>query len=410
MTSYDVLIVGSGHGGVSAASTLRQLGFAGTVAIVSADKDEPYERPPLSKDYLTGEKDKQSIHLRAPGFWHDKQIDLVLGQTVSSLDASEHHVTTSSGREYGYRKLVWAAGGEPRRLTCDGRDLAGVHTIRSCADVDALRAELTKSQHVVIIGGGYIGLEAAASLTKLGKHVTVVEALDRLLARVAGPPISAFFLEQHRQHGVDVRLGAAVACIEGADGRASGVCLTDGTTLPADLVIMGVGIEPHVSALAAAGADVSNGVTVDEHCRTTLADVYAVGDCALHRNIFAQGMPVRLESVQNAVDQGMVAAHDICGHSVEYRATPWFWSNQYDLKLQTVGLNIGYDETVVRGDPASGRFSVIYLRAGHVAALDCVNSVKDYVQGRALVERSAVLDPSLLSDPSMPLKALVTQE
>ncbi|HSQ99239.1 MAG TPA: FAD-dependent oxidoreductase [Sphingomicrobium sp.] len=410
MNSYDVLIVGSGHGGVSAASTLRHLGFAGTVAIISADRDEPYERPPLSKDYLTGDKDDQSIHLKGPDFWRDKKIELILGETVSAVDASNHLVTTASGREFTYRKLIWAAGGEPRRLTCDGRDLAGVHTIRARRDVDALRAELGRSERIVVIGGGYIGLEAAASLTKLGKHVTIVEALDRLLARVAGPPISAFFLDQHLTHGVDVRLGAAVSCIEGMAGRASEVLLADGTRLPADIVIVGIGIEPHVAALAAAGAEVSNGVAVDEHCRTTLPDIYAVGDCALHRNSFAPNQLVRIESVQNAVDQGAVAAHDVCGDAITYTSTPWFWSNQYELKLQTVGLNIGYDETVIRGDPASGRFSVIYLRAGHVAALDCVNSVKDYVQGRALVERRAAVERSLLSDQNTPLKALAPQE
>jgi 3-phenylpropionate/trans-cinnamate dioxygenase ferredoxin reductase subunit len=410
LKSYDVLIVGSGHGGVSAASALRQLGFAGTIAIISAERDQPYERPPLSKDYLTGEKDEQSIHLKGPAFWDEKQIDLVLGEAVSSVDPSDHKVTTKSGREYGYKKLIWAAGGEPRRLTCDGRDLAGLHTIRSRADVDALRAELGDSQRIVVVGGGYIGLEAAASLTKLGKHVTIVEALDRLLARVAGPPISAFFLDQHRKHGVDVRLNAAVSCIDGVDGRASAVCLVDGTRLPVDVVIVGIGIEPNIAPLAAAGADVSNGVVVDQHCRTSLHDIYSIGDCALHRNAFAAGEPVRLESVQNAVDQGVVAAHDICGAPLEYGATPWFWSNQYDIKLQTVGLNTGYDETVVRGDSAIGRFSIIYLRGGHVVALDCVNAVKDYVQGRALVEHRAVVDPSMLSDSNTPLKALVTQE
>jgi 3-phenylpropionate/trans-cinnamate dioxygenase ferredoxin reductase subunit len=410
LSPYDVLIVGSGHGGVSAASALRQLGFAGTIAIISADRDEPYERPPLSKDYLTGEKDDQAIHLKGPAFWHDKQIELILGETISSVEASQHKVTTQAGLEYGYGKLVWAAGGAPRRLTCDGKDLAGVHTIRSRADVDALKAELKDSQRIVIIGGGYIGLEAAASLRKLGKHITIIEALDRLLARVAGEPISAFFLEQHRQHGVDVRLGAAVACIEGVDGRVTAVRLVDGTMLPAEIVVIGIGIEPHISPLAAAGAEVSNGVAVDEHCRTSLPDVYAIGDCALHKNAFAAGLAVRLESVQNAVDQGSVAAHDICGDPVPYSATPWFWSNQYDLKLQTVGLNAGYDGTIVRGDPASSRFSVIYLRQGHVAALDCVNSVKDFVQGRSLVERHATVERSLLSDPNTPLKSLAPAE
>ena len=410
MSDHDVLVIGSGHGGVSAASTLRQLGYEGTIAILSADRDEPYERPPLSKDFLTGDKDAHSIHLRGPAFWDEKQIQLILGETVASIDAPLHRVTTASGKTFGYGKLVWAAGGEPRRLSCEGAELAGLHTIRSRADVEALLTELGGASRIVVIGGGYIGLEAAASLTKLRKHVTVVEALDRLLTRVAGPAISDFFLGQHREHGVDVRLGAAVSCIEGVDGRVSAVRLADGISLAADIVIVGIGIQPHVRPLAAAGADVSNGVAVDEHCRTTLPDIYAVGDCALHRNAFAPDHPVRLESVQNAADQGTVAAHHICGTPAAYAATPWFWSNQYDIKLQTVGLNSGYDQTLVRGDPSSGRFSVIYLRAGQIVALDCVNMVKDYVQGRALVECRAMIEPSLLTDPETPLKALAAQE
>jgi len=410
LSDHDVLVIGSGHGGVSAASTLRQLGYEGTIAILSADRDEPYERPPLSKDFLTGDKDAHSIHLRGPAFWDEKQIQLILGETVASIDAPLHLVTTASGKTFGYGKLVWAAGGEPRRLSCEGAELAGLHTIRSRADVEALLTELGGASRIVVIGGGYIGLEAAASLTKLGKHVTVVEALDRLLTRVAGPAISDFFLGQHREHGVDVRLGAAVSCIEGVDGRVSAVRLADGISLAADIVIVGIGIQPHVRPLAAAGADVSNGVAVDGHCRTTLPDIYAVGDCALHRNAFAPDHPVRLESVQNAADQGTVAAHHICGTPAAYAATPWFWSNQYDIKLQTVGLNSGYDQTLVRGDPSSGRFSVIYLRAGEIVALDCVNMVKDYVQGRALVERRAMIEPSLLTDPETPLKALAAQE
>ena len=410
MSDHDVLVIGSGHGGVSAASTLRQLGYEGTIAILSADRDEPYERPPLSKDFLTGDKDAHSIHLRGPAFWDEKQIQLILGETVASIDAPLHRVTTASGKTFGYGKLVWAAGGEPRRLSCEGAELAGLHTIRSRADVEALLTELGGASRIVVIGGGYIGLEAAASLTKLRKHVTVVEALDRLLTRVAGPAISDFFLGQHREHGVDVRLGAAVSCIEGVDGRVSAVRLADGISLAADIVIVGIGIQPHVRPLAAAGADVSNGVAVDGHCRTTLPDIYAVGDCALHRNAFAPDHPVRLESVQNAADQGTVAAHHICGTPAAYAATPWFWSNQYDIKLQTVGLNSGYDQTLVRGDPSSGRFSVIYLRAGQIVALDCVNMVKDYVQGRALVECRAMIEPSLLTDPETPLKALAAQE
>lgn len=410
MSHYDVLIVGSGHGGVAAASTLRQLDFGGSIAILTADPDEPYERPPLSKEYLTGDKDFRSIHARGPDFWREKAIDLLLGETVSEVDPAGHRLTTASGRGFGFGKLVWAAGGEPRRLTCDGHDLAGLHAIRTRGDVDRLRAELDSASRIVVIGGGYIGLEAAASLSKLGKRVTVLEALDRLLARVAAPEISDFFLEQHRARGVDVRLGAAVTCIEGANGRVARVLLADGNAFDADIVIVGIGIVPLVRPLDSAGADCANGVAVDEHCRTSLPDIYAAGDCALHRNKFGPDRPLRVESVQNAADQGSTAAHHIAGQPKPYDSTPWFWSNQFDIKLQTVGLNTDYDETVLRGDPAGGRYSVIYLREGRVVALDCVNMVKDYVQGRGLVERHVEADRTALSDPATPLKILVPQE
>ena len=410
MSDYDVLVVGSGHGGVAAASTLRQLHFGGSIAIVTADSDEPYERPPLSKEYLTGDKDFSSIHARGPSFWSDKAIDLMLGEIVTRVDAPGHEVATASGRTIGFDRLVWAAGGEPRRLTCDGHDLAGLHTIRSRVDVDRLREELDGASRIVVIGGGYIGLEAAASLTKLGKQVTVLEALDGLLTRVAAPEISDFFLTQHRARGVDVRLGAAVTCIEGEKGRVARVLLADGSAFAADIVIVGIGIVPSVGPLDAAGADCPNGVAVDEHCRTSQTDIYAVGDCALHRNVFGPDRPVRIESVQNAADQGSTAAHHIAGQAKPYRATPWFWSHQFDIKLQTIGLNIDYDETVLRGDPASSRFSIVYLRAGHVAALDCVNMVKDFVQGRALIEHSAPANRAALADPATPLKSLVSQE
>ncbi|MEO8176331.1 MAG: FAD-dependent oxidoreductase [Sphingomicrobium sp.] len=410
MSHYDVLIIGSGHGGVQAASMLRQLDFDGSIAILTADHDEPYERPPLSKDYLSGDKDFHSIHLRGPGFYEEKRIELVLGQTVSSVDPAGHRVTCESGDVVGYGKLVWAAGGEPRRLTCDGHDLAGLHAIRSRADVDRLRGELTDAQRIVVIGGGYIGLEAAASLTKLGKHVTVLEALDRLLARVAASPISDFFQAQHCARGVDIRLNASVTCIQGENGRVARVILADGSSLAADVVIVGIGIVPHVAALADAGADAPNGTAVDDYCRTSLPDIYAVGDCALHRNAFGPQRQVRVESVQNAVDQATVAARHIVGDPLAYAATPWFWSNQFDIKLQTVGLNSDYDQAVVRGDPASGRFSVVYWRGGTIVALDCVNMVKDFVQGRALVERRAALDPAVVSDAAIPLKSLALQE
>lgn len=410
MSRYDVLIVGSGHGGASAAIALRQLGFAGSLAIVSADPDLPYERPPLSKEYLAGEKAFDSILLRPQAFWSDKAIDLIAGEEIIALDPQEGVATSASGRSIGYGALIWSAGGAPRRLSCDGHDLAGVHAIRDRADVDRLREELEDARHIVVIGGGYIGLEAAASLTRLGKKVIVLEAMDRLLARVAAQPISDFLAAEHRRHGVEIRVGATVVCLEGENGRVARVLLDDGTALPADLVVVGIGIEPRVAALAAAGAECPNGVSVDEHCRTTLPDVYAIGDGALHVNRLGPDRPIRVESVQNASDMAKTAALAIAGTPAPYSATPWFWSNQYDVKLQTVGLAMDHDDIVVRGDPAAGRFAVVYLRDGAVIALDCVNSVKDYVQGRGLVEGRATIARSALADPETPLKSLVSQD
>lgn len=261
-------------------------------------------------------------------------------------------------------------------------------------------AELGMTTTIVVIGGGYIGLEAAACLSKLGKRVILLEALDRVLARVAGTAISDFFAAEHRAHGVDLRLGVSVVGILGTAGRVSGVRLEDGTVLAADMVIVGIGIVPAVAPLLAAGASGGNGVVVDAQCRTFLPDVFAIGDCAAHANRFADGATVRLESVQNASDQATVVAKVISGGDASYDAVPWFWSNQYDLKLQTVGLSTGHDAVILRGDPESRSFSAIYLRNGRVVALDCVNAVKDYVQGRKLVSAGAIVDPAVLADVS----------
>ena len=404
---FDILIVGAGHGGAQAAIALRQRGFAGTLAIVGEEPELPYERPPLSKDYLAGDKPFERIMIRPAAFWAEREIAMLTGLRVSAVDAAAHRVTLSGGETIDYGKLIWATGGHPRRLTLSGHDLVGVHGVRSREDVDRMVGELATTTEVVVIGGGYIGLEAAAVLTKLGKHVTVLEALDRVLARVAGEPLSRFYEAEHRAHGVDVRLGCSVECIEETDGRATGVRLATGEVLPAQMVIVGIGIIPAVEPLIAAGAAGGNGVAVDEHCRTSLADIYAIGDCAAHSNAFADGATIRLESVQNANDQATLVAKAITGEPEAYKAVPWFWSNQYDLRLQTVGLSIGHDDAVVRGDIASRSFSIVYLRQGRVIALDCVNAVKDYVQGRALVVAGAKVDPERLADASVPLKELL---
>ncbi|MBQ1562388.1 FAD-dependent oxidoreductase [Caulobacter sp.] len=407
MRRYDVVIVGGGHAGGQAAIALRQGGYAGSIALISAEPEAPYERPPLSKGYLAGEKTFERLLLRAESFWSEREIALWLGRVVVAVDPEARAVTLADGETLGYGRLIWAAGGEPRRLTCVGHDLRGVHAVRNRADVDRMIAELPAVDQVVVIGGGYIGLEAAAVLTKLGKRVVLLEALDRVLARVAGEALSRFYEAEHRAHGVDLRLGAKVERLEGAEGGVSGVRLADGAWIPGQMVVVGIGIEPAVGPLLAAGAEGGNGVAVDAWCRTSLPGVFAIGDCALHANRYANGAQIRLESVQNANDQAAVAATVIrAGEGAPYDAVPWFWSDQYDLKLQTVGLSIGHDRAVLRGDPASRSFSVIYLREGRVVALDCVNAVKDYVQGRKLVVDGARIAPEELADAAVPLKAM----
>ena len=407
MDHYDVLIVGAGHAGAQAAIALRQGGYDGSVAMVTEEADLPYERPPLSKDYLAGDKPFERIMLRPAEFWRDRQIDVLTRRRIATVNPNAHLVADDAGAAIGYGKLIWATGGHARRLSCAGAELKGVHGIRSRADVDRLTGELASTTRVVVIGGGYIGLEAAAVLTKLGKQVTVLEAMPRVLARVAGEDLSQFYEREHRAHGVDVRTGVSVDSLTGDAGRVTGARLADGTIVAAEMAIVGIGIVPAVAPLIDAGAAGANGVDVDSHCRTSLAAIYAVGDCAAHVNSFADGARIRLESVQNANDQATTVAHDILGRGIPYHAVPWFWSNQYDLKLQTIGLSRGYDTAVLRGDTASRSFSIVYLREGRVIALDCVNMVKDYVQGRALVAAGASVAPDLLADASIPLKAMV---
>jgi 3-phenylpropionate/trans-cinnamate dioxygenase ferredoxin reductase subunit len=396
MNAADIVIVGTGHGGAQAAIALRQHGFTGSILMVGRDCAPPYERPPLSKDYLAGEKPFERMLIRPREFWAERQVELLLETNVSKLDPVARELTVSGGETVSYGTLVWAAGGDARRLSCPGAQLAGIHAVRDKADTDRLRADLAAgAKRAVVIGGGYIGLEAAAVLRKLGCEVVLVEMLDRVLGRVAGEDLSRFYEAEHRAHGVAVLLGAEVEAIEGEE-RVVGVRLTSGETIACDVVVVGIGIVPSVGPLIAAGAAGANGVDVDPMCRTSLPDVYAIGDCAAHANPYAGGAVIRLESVQNANDMANTAAKAICGDPQPYEAVPWFWSNQYDLRLQTVGLSLGHDATVLRGDPAERSFSVVYLRGGQVIALDCVNRTKDYAQGRKLVEARATIAPEAL--------------
>ena len=402
---YDVVIVGGGHGGAQTALALRQRKYEGSIAIVGEEPVIPYERPPLSKEYLSGEKTLERILIRSAEGWAERKVALKLGSRVQAVDPAAHSVKLQNGEAIGYGTLVWAAGGAPRRLTCSGHHLKGVHAVRTLADVDALLGELPDVRQAVVIGGGYIGLEAASALVKFGKSVTLLEAADRVLARVAGEELSRFYEAEHRAHGVDVRLGVTAACIEEEAGRACGVRLESGEVAVAQMVIVGIGIVPSVEPLLAAGAEGGNGVKVDAFCRTSLPDIYAVGDCAAHASAFAEGAVVRIESVQNANDQGVTVAKALTGQPEPYRAVPWFWSNQYDLRLQTVGLSTGYDETLVRGDPASKSFSIVYLKQGKVLALDCVNAARDFVQGKPLIGKPA-RDRAEFVASGEPVKAL----
>ncbi|ABQ71540.1 FAD-dependent pyridine nucleotide-disulphide oxidoreductase (plasmid) [Rhizorhabdus wittichii RW1] len=407
MRSADVVIVGAGHAGAQCAIALRQAGYEGSIALVGRENEVPYERPPLSKEYFSREKSFERLYIRPPEFWREKDIHLTLGIEVSAVDPGSKVLTLSDGSAFAYGQLVWATGGDPRKLACPGAELSGVHAIRTRADCDRLMAEIDRGlTQVVVVGGGYIGLEAAAVLTKLNCHVTLLEAMPRVLARVAGTELSTFYENEHRGHGVDLRTGITVAALEGQES-VTGVRLGDGSVLPAQAVIVGIGIVPAVAPLIEAGAAGDGGVTVDEYCRTSLPDVFAIGDCASFSCSFADGRVLRVESVQNANDQASCVAKTICGDPQPYRAFPWFWSNQYDLRLQTAGLSLGYDQTVVRGDPAVRSFSVLYLKQGRVIALDCVNMVKDYVQGRKLVEANVCVSPEQLVDTGLALKDLI---
>lgn len=407
MSNYDVIIVGTGHAGAQAAVALRQQGFTGSILMIGEELHLPYERPPLSKEYFSGEKTFERILLRPEQFWQDKKIDLKLGQRVIQIDAQSHRILTQQNYEYHYDKLIWATGGKPRRLSCEGAALEGIHYIRNREDVDRINQELDRVQKCVIIGGGYIGLEAASALRKINRDVTLVEGQSRVLARVAGPIISDFYQQYHQEKGVEFYLGQGVDYLEGDQGRVHTVILANGTRIATDMVIVGIGLNPEVNVLVEAGAAFSNGIETDRRCRTSLVDIFAIGDCANHENFFADGQRIRLESVQNANDQAMIVTKEILDKGEDYAAVPWFWSNQYDLKLQTIGLSIGYDQEILRGEPDSGSFTVIYLREGKIIAIDCVNRPSDFIQGKTIIQQSIFIPIEQLSDHSQALKDMI---
>jgi 3-phenylpropionate/trans-cinnamate dioxygenase ferredoxin reductase subunit len=406
----DVLIVGAGQAGAQVAISLRQGGYSGSITLLGDETDLPYERPPLSKEYLAGDKTAERLLLRGAAYWQEHAVTLQLGETVVAVNPAAHSAETLGGRSIGYGKLVWAAGGKARALPLPGGNLDGVFTLRSRSDVDRLRAALDGFEHVAIIGAGYIGLEVAPGLRKFGKRVTVIESQERVLARVTSTAVSDFYAAEHRAHGVELLLGAGVAGLVERSGRAVAVAFLDGRAeLACDAIIVAIGISPAVQALKEAGVKIGNGVEVDSYCQTSVPDIFAIGDCASHVNRYAGTERVRIESVQNAVDQAKVVAGVILGQPVPYSAVPWFWSNQYDIRLQTAGLSGGHDAHVVRGEPAGRSFSVVYLRAGRVIAIDCINCPRDFIQGKALVERGLSIDMLRLADPTRSLKSLAEE-
>ncbi|GIX30559.1 MAG: putative ferredoxin reductase [Porticoccaceae bacterium] len=408
MAKERCIIVGASHAAAQLAPTLRQHGYEGSIAVIGDEYFLPYHRPPLSKDFLAGKKSIDDILIRPPAVYQKNNIRFVLGLTVTGIDRANKHLLLDDGEQIPYDKLVLTVGARVRRLEVPGVDKKGIFYLRTLADVQQIKAYAGKARHAVIVGGGYIGLETAASLRKLGMEVVVLEALPRVLARVTAPEVSAFYTRVHAEEGVRIVTDAQVAEFLG-DGEVREVALADGRTFPADLVIIGIGIIPNTEMAAEAGLEVDNGIVVDEFARTSDPDILAAGDCTCHFNPI-YGRRVRLESVQNAVDQATIAALTLCGQPRPYRALPWFWSDQYDLKLQIAGLSQGYDQVVIRGDIERGRsFAAFYLKEGKLLAVDAVNRPQEFMLGKRLIAEGVEVDPSLLRQENFALKGLLAR-
>ena len=382
------IIIGAGQAGLQVAVELRQAGYAGAVTLVGEEAAQPYHRPPLSKAYLTGEKSLDALQMRGQAFYSEQAITFMPGLAATGIDRAARHVVLADGTALTYDHLVLATGAAARPLSCPGHDFVGVMTLRSLDDATALKARLATARHLVVVGGGFIGLEAAASARKLGVAVSVLEMQDRLMARAVGPDVSQHFATVHRSHGVDLRLGQGIAEVVGEAGKAMAVRTTAGDTLPVDIVLAGIGVTPNTALALSAGLPVSNGIVVDEAQRTSDPRIHALGDVCAFPAPHGAGL-IRLESVQNAVDQAKVVAASITGQPARYQSVPWFWSDQYDLKLQMVGLSQGHDAVIERGNRDENRFSVFYMKAGRLIAIDSINRPADHMRGRKLLAPGA---------------------
>jgi 3-phenylpropionate/trans-cinnamate dioxygenase ferredoxin reductase subunit len=397
-----IVIIGAGQAAGQAAASLRQGKYEGSITILGDETQPPYQRPPLSKQYLSGELGMDRVLVRPEKFYVDQNISLHTGTRVESIDTSAKSVTTNSGDSYEYDKLLIATGSRPRILTIPGSDLAGIHYLRTIDDVDGIRAAMKTAKKICIVGGGYIGLEVAAVAVTSGLEVTVLEMEERILQRVTTPEMSEYYHELHAGRGVNIMVSTGVSGFEG-DGEVSTVLCGD-EKIDADLVIVGIGIIPNIELAEAAGLECNNGITVDDHCRTSDPDIYAAGDCTNHPNPI-MGRRLRLESVPNAMEQARVSASNMLGGDKVYASVPWFWSDQYELKLQMVGFSADGDTSVLRGDKATNQFAVFYLKDGKVVSVDAVNSPKEFMVCKQLYGKA--VDPSALADTNVELKTLL---
>ncbi|CAN5189554.1 FAD-dependent oxidoreductase [soil metagenome] len=399
----STIIIGAGHGGGTAAALLRQNGYEGAITLIGEEPHAPYQRPPLSTGWLKGEVDSDGLLLRPRDWYAEADIDLRTSTRVVQIDRAAKTVTLSTDEVLPYDKVIIATGARARKLALPGSDLDGFLELRTIDDAEKIKAWFKPGFRLAIIGGGYVGLEVAASARKLGAEVDVLEREDRLLARVAGPVLSTFFREVHEGHGVKFHFNAAVEGFEGLDGQVSGIRLTGQPVLHCDAVLVGIGAIPNDDLAKDAGLVCDNGVVVDGHARTSDPDIFAIGDMT-QRPMPLYGRSVRLESVPNALEQARQAAAAICDKPEPKPDTPWFWSDQYDLKLQIAGMPFDVDQIVVRGDPASRKFAVFHLSAGRVQAVEAISSPPEFMVGRQWLASRREVDPARLADTSLSIK------
>jgi 3-phenylpropionate/trans-cinnamate dioxygenase ferredoxin reductase subunit len=401
-----VIIIGAGQAGGETAQRLRQGGFAGDITLIGEEPYAPYQRPPLSKKYLAGELDMDRLLLRPANVYAEENIALLTSLKAVWIDRASKKVRVEGGRELSYDALVLATGSRPRKLPLAGADLSGVFTLRTATDIDAMKPLFVKGKKLVVIGAGYIGLEAAAVARQLGLEVTVVETAVRPLARVTSPEVAGFFLDEHTRQGVRFVLGGQPALIKGSD-HVTAVGLTDGMEIPADIVLAGIGVNPEMTLAAQCGLATENGIVTDAQCRTSDPNIFAIGDCAARPISFFDNRLCRLESVHNAIEGAKIVAAAITGGKPPNLEAPWFWSDQYDLKLQIAGLFNGYDHIVFRGVISDRAFAVFYYQGEKLIAVDAVNKPAEYLGAKMLIQTGRSLPRDVIADETRPMKELV---